>query len=592
MKGRMYVNIQKYDIMNILAADSRRNQRELAKKTGYSVGKVNSCIRELKEEGYLTSGLELTGKALKEREEKRPANAVILAAGYGMRMVPINVEVPKGLLTVKGEPLIERLICQLHEAGIRKIDIVVGFMKEQYEYLIDKYQVDLVFNPAYSTKNNLHSLDRVREKLGNTYIIPCDLWCRDNPFSDCEWYSWYMVTDRADDRSSVKINRKKELVRVKGDEAGQRMVGIAYILREEAGMLRESLRQMSGRKACDQSFWESALLQGDRMIAAPREVPDDSVSEVNTYEQLRELDSDSDHLHSDIIRLICEVLHCREEEITRIRSLKKGMTNRSFCFCCRDTYYIMRIPGEGTDRMINRRHEYAVYKQLEGKGITDPVLYISPDNGYKITEYIQGTRTCDSGDPGDVARCMQYLRRFHEMDLRVEHAFDLYGQMEYYESLWNGEPSIYRDYKETKRNVYALRTYIEAQPRQISLTHIDAVCDNFLLKDDRTYLIDWEYAGMQDVHVDIAMFAIYAMYDREQIDRLIDAYFTEGADRAVRIKIYCYIAVCGLLWSNWCEYKRMCGVEFGEYSIRQYRYAKEFYRIVKKELGEESQIHV
>ena len=182
---------------------------------------------------------------------------------------------------------------------------------------------------------------------------------------------------------------------------------------------------------------------------------------------------------------------------------------------------------------------------------------------------------------------MQYLRQFHGLNLQVDHTFDLFGQIEYYESLWNGEASIYRDYRETKENVRKLKQYIDRQPKQISLTHIDAVCDNFLLKDDRIFLIDWEYAGMQDVHVDIAMFAIYAMYDRNQIDHLLEAYFPEGVEKTVRIKIYCYIAVCGLLWSNWCEYKRMCGVEFGEYSIRQYRYAKEFYRIVEKEAGEE-----
>ena len=62
-------------------------------------------------------------------------------------------------------------------------------------------------------------------------------------------------------------------------------------------------------------------------------------------------------------------------------------------------------------------------------------------------------------------------------------------------------------------------------------------------------------------------------------DRLIDAYFTGNCDKKTRLKIYCYIAMCGLLWSNWCEYKRQLGVEFGEYSLRQYRYAKDFYRI-------------
>lgn len=581
------MNIQKYDIVNEILKHPKKKQRELAQATGYSVGKVNSSIKQLKEEGYLNSDMAITEKVREELEEKSPQNAVILAAGYGMRMVPINVEVPKGLLQVKGEPLIERLISQLHEVGIFKIDIVVGFMKEQYEYLIDKYNVKLIFNKDYSSKNNLHSLNCVSKKLGNTYIIPCDIWCRENPFSDHEWYSWYMVTDQPDDRSSVRINRKRELVKVKEDQPGNTMVGITYLLKPEAECLKANLKAMIKRKVFDQAFWELALFEGDRMIVAPKEVRHEKVFEINTYEQLRDLDSDSDQLRSDSIYLISQILHCDEKEVSEIKSLKKGMTNRSFRFRCRDKYYIMRIPGEGTGKMINRRNEYAVYQQLQGKGITDPVIYMSPENGYKITEYIPGARTCDSQNKEDVKKCMKYLREFHDLNLKVDHEFNLYGQIEYYESLWNGETSIYRDYKETKENVWKLKQYIDQQPKQISLTHIDAVCDNFLLKDNRIFLIDWEYAGMQDVHVDIAMFAIYAMYDREQVDQLIDAYFSEGVSKKVRLKIYCYIAVCGLLWSNWCEYKRMCGVEFGEYSIRQYRYAKEYYRIVKKELEEE-----
>jgi hypothetical protein len=100
----------------------------------------------------------------------------------------------------------------------------------------------------------------------------------------------------------------------------------------------------------------------------------------------------------------------------------------------------------------------------------------------------------------------------------------------------------------------------------------------------QVHLIDWEYAGMQDPHVDLAMFCIYALYDRTQVDRLIDLYFPEGCSTVTRIKIYCYIAACGLLWSNWCEYKRGHGVEFGAYSIAQYRYAKEYFRIAQNEI--------
>jgi thiamine kinase-like enzyme len=91
---------------------------------------------------------------------------------------------------------------------------------------------------------------------------------------------------------------------------------------------------------------------------------------------------------------------------------------------------------------------------------------------------------------------------------------------------------------------------------------------------------------MQDPHVDIAMFCIYSMYDKAQTDRLIRLYFDREVPDVLRAKIYAYIAACGLLWSNWCEYKLILGVEFGEYSLRQYRYAKEYYRHTMNLIGQ------
>lgn len=102
--------------------------------------------------------------------------------------------------------------------------------------------------------------------------------------------------------------------------------------------------------------------------------------------------------------------------------------------------------------------------------------------------------------------------------------------------------------------------------------------------EEQLQLTDWEYSGMQDPHVDIAMFCIYSLYNKKQVDRLIDIYFEGNCDRQIRAKIYAYIAACGLLWSNWCEFKRNLGVEFGEYSLRQYRFAKDYYRYARKEM--------
>ena len=80
---------------------------------------------------------------------------------------------------------------------------------------------------------------------------------------------------------------------------------------------------------------------------------------------------------------------------------------------------------------------------------------------------------------------MKRLRRFHEMKLQVEHTFDIFGQIEFYETLWNGTPSDYRDYQKTKAHVLELRPYIEQWSGEKVLTHIDAVPDNFLFTPDR-----------------------------------------------------------------------------------------------------------
>ncbi len=613
------MNIQECDIMKMLLETTVTNQRALAERSGHSLGVVNRSLKVLAGEGYLDGAMRLTPKAEKLRGNTKPRRAIILAAGFGMRMVPINMETPKAFLEVAGEPLIERQIRQLHEAGVREIYVVVGFMKEKFEYLIDEFGVKLVVNRDYAFRNNLYSLALVAMHLSDAYIIPCDIWCAKNPFSAHELYSWYMVSDREDPESDVRVNRRRELVaaeRPAGGRAviGNAMIGIAYLQEETARIVRERITELCRDRENDGAFWEKALYEKnktekdktrsgstrwDRMIVPAKVVPAEEAVEINTYEQLRELDGGSNQLKSEVLDVIAQVFHCGTEEITDIEVLKKGMTNRSFLFTCRGGKYIMRVPGEGTDKLIDRRQEAEVYKTISGKGLCDDPVYIDPETGYKITKYLEGVRVCDAESEEDLQRCMSKLRSFHEMGLKVDHEFDIFGQIEFYESLWEGQSSVYRDYRAVKERALSLRPYIEAHAAEKVLTHIDAVPDNFLFYQDGSraellQLTDWEYAGMQDPHVDIAMFCIYSMYDKEQVDRLIGLYFdkesvmpeteTGGADPLSAVpaetvtKIYALIAACGLLWSNWCEYKQHLGVEFGEYSLRQYRYAKEYYR--------------
>ena len=122
-------------------------------------------------------------------------NAVILAAGKSSRFAPFTYEKPKGLFRVKGEILIERQIEQLMNAGVKEIIVVVGYMKEKFFYLEQKYPgLRLLVNNEFGKKGNLFSLYKAKEYLNNTFVCCADHYFVDNPFSSEEFESYYSVT--------------------------------------------------------------------------------------------------------------------------------------------------------------------------------------------------------------------------------------------------------------------------------------------------------------------------------------------------------------------------------------------------------------
>ena len=569
------MNIKEIEVLKKIK--SGVSQRELAEQLSVSLGKVNQIISNLKQEEFIDENNNITLKTKNYFKNHHPRNAVILAAGYGMRMVPINTEEPKGLLEVKGKTLIERLISQLHEVGVQNIKVVVGFMKEHYEFLIDKYNVKLVVNSHYKDWNNIYSLFLVKDDISDTYILPCDVWFKKNPFSTIEDESWYLFGEEQVSGSNWQV-KNNEKVRFNSSK-GNKMIGLAY-LNEMQGKNISKLLEKSIEEKQYASFWEDVLEDKKNFLLKGKLISDNSHAEINSYEQLLDLDSGSTHLKNDAIEIIEDILKVNKKDIHNIHTLKKGMTNRSFIFTVNNKRYIMRIPGEGTDKLIDRKEEYDVYQRVKKEPYTETILYLNPDSGYKISEFLENTRNSDANNIQDVKKSMSVLRKFHNQNYQVDHTFDLWKQIDFYESL-RKTASAYRDYEEIKDWVLKLKTFIEDNVTKWSLCHIDANYDNFLIdQNNNVFLIDWEYAGMQDTDLDIAMYAIYAGYTKEKIDQLINIYYENKVSNNLRYKIYAYVAVGGLLWSNWCEYKQSLGLDFGEYSLAQYRYAKEYSKLV------------
>ena len=255
----------------------------------------------------------------------------------------------------------------------------------------------------------------------------------------------------------------------------------------------------------------------------------------------------------------------------------KSMTNNNLLIEVDNLKYILRRPGKGTSELVSRENERAAYNAIAELGISDELIFFDKESGLKLTCYIENARACNPNNFYDVYLCMQKLKSLHDKKIKVDNVFDLYAMIDKYEALMG--KSEYSDYNDTKLRIETLKFYLPKTQDDFCLTHIDPNQDNFLICNDATVrLIDWEYAAMQDPHVDIAMFAIYAGYNEDQIKSLIEIYFGEKPSEKIMCQIYSYIAICGLLWSNWCEYKKKCGIDFGDYAKSQYEYARKFSR--------------
>lgn len=295
----------------------------------------------------------ITNKGIKMLEEHRINNAVILAAGMSTRFVPFNYEKPKGLLEVNGEILIERQIRQLREKGIEEIIIVVGYMKEQFEYLIDKYNVILVGTNDYAVKNNHASVYAARNYLKNTIITSSDLYFTDNVFQTYAYDAYYctiFVPGKTAERGIETDDDDRILDTFYGDKCYDIWVTLGYAFFSER-FSKNFLKIMEKEFNLPETvgkFWADIQDEHlDDLYMYAKRIDSSVVHEFDSLEELREFDSK--YLYdsgSCIMKKLCKLLAVHENRIIGIESLRK-IKSSLFKFRCKGDTYICDVePGE------------------------------------------------------------------------------------------------------------------------------------------------------------------------------------------------------------------------------------------------------
>jgi thiamine kinase-like enzyme len=234
-----------------------------------------------------------------------------------------------------------------------------------------------------------------------------------------------------------------------------------------------------------------------------------------------------------------------------------GMTNHSYRITRTDgQQYLVRIPGEGTEEMINRADERKSTELACRLGIDSPLLYFD-DTGRKVMEFIRDPQPNSAETmqrPEILRQAAEIFRKLHTCGEDTGVRFEVFETAALYEKIIrDGGVAFYDDYEAVKQAVMDIKAEVDkdgAAPRVPC--HNDSLVDNWVIDGTgKLYLVDWEYSGMNEAMWDLSCLSIEADYAPEHDAMLLEAYYGRTPTVDERKRFAAAKTYVDYLWTLW-----------------------------------------
>jgi CTP:phosphocholine cytidylyltransferase-like protein len=322
-----------------------------------------TCLTELITLG-LYDGKKITPHGIKLLNKYRIDNAIILAAGMSSRFVPVAFDKPKGLLKVAGEILIERQIRQLKERNINEIIVVVGYKKEQFYYLKDKFNVKLIECNDYLKRNNYASVYAAKKYLKNTIITSSDLYFVHNLFQTYAFDSYYCsvyIDGNTEERGLIVDKDDKIIKTMYNCHDIFVSFGYAFFSKRFSRKYIEIVNKIFENEDFYNKFW--ADIQDNYLDELYMYIKRCDKNDIYEFDYLQELYDFQEDFNaqdcSETMRYICSVLECKERELSQFKPI--SMKHPFYCCSFRfkgQLYYFCSYFNEFID--IHLIHQYFI----------------------------------------------------------------------------------------------------------------------------------------------------------------------------------------------------------------------------------------
>lgn len=231
---------------------------------------------------------------------------------------------------------------------------------------------------------------------------------------------------------------------------------------------------------------------------------------------------------SSIDQLISRVPHWVDKPDLTYSALGGGITNRNYKVEVGDASFVLRVPGANTEFLgIDRLTEYEANSTAGKLNIAPEVVFFIKPEGYLVTRFVEGQPLPpeDVKRPENLKQIIEMLKTFHSTS-------SIPG------TFW--VPQIVHDYSliAKSHNIrfpgnfdWLLDCLDEAvaalkhDPYPHCPCHNDLLNENFLVENNKIYILDWEYAGMGDRFFDLANLSVNHDFADDEDELILKYYF-------------------------------------------------------------------
>ena len=254
-----------------------------------------------------------------------------------------------------------------------------------------------------------------------------------------------------------------------------------------------------------------------------------------------------------IIFRVNALLHSHNSKI--VKRLEGGMSNYTYVVESEGKMYTYRVPGKFAERFVDRVEEWENIQEVNRLGLNNITEYVEIRSGEKLAEYVEGTIMSTTDIVSYNKMSVAALKKIHGSDLKFRD-YNAFGRLDTYQGycleMGYTFPQEYLDLRKKLETIRDAHANVPKVP-----CHCDYQPTNLVISGEKLYVLDWEFAGMNDPFYDIACYG-NAGFDKALA--LLEEYVGRKPNKEELQRLYFHRAFQCLQWFNVAIFKDRVGL--------------------------------